>query len=374
MRWNVVIKEASKRFFSAHPVEAIAAGIGLFVIALGLALGSQHGWVWFFGELLCVAGAALSSIAIAWTFGHRASANGTRQKLDVLARQLETSTSQIHRSVRQAQDDFKNSGFYFAQIDQSVDNLLGVISEIGGITGRQQAFEVGEILRARSVLADLGQILEAQPAAHNPQFDQLVNAMKENVEVLLDRLESPIGIDARVQAADRKFVTATEPCPHCKKDVSFQIGNQPGDSAKPVCEFCGQKFHAHRASTGALFVRLPGSARPTKTATFSCPVCAKRIPTKFNENQQQVEARYCFSCGSKVSVDPVSNECKLISRKDKLAGHFSDTGVFTCGHCGEPAELLTANSYGTFGVCKKDDALVVLAPSDERPAGHPDAA
>jgi hypothetical protein len=165
---------------------------------------------------------------------------------------------------------------------------------------------------------------------------------------------------------ERLMVTATESCPACKAVVSFQIGNQPGDSAKPSCEHCGQKFHAHRSSSGALFVRLPGGAHPTKAVSVSCPVCGNRIPANIGEQQQESETRYCFSCGAKVGIDPVSLDCTLIAKRDKLEGRLDPGGVLRCLRCGEATLFLTSNASGSFGICRHDDALVVVAPVGER--------
>jgi hypothetical protein len=213
---------------------------------------------------------------------------------------------------------------YLAQIEQCIDNLIGVTHELGEITGRALPFDVIEMLTARNTL---------QIEAHITDVDG--------------------------KAPERKLVTETDTCPSCKKSVEFQIGNQPGDSAKPTCEHCGQRFHAHRSTTGSIFLRLPGASQFTRAVSVSCPVCSSRIPANIDQGKQQSEARFCFSCGAKVSIDPVSHECSLISKQDRLPGRF-DAGTFVCGKCGEPASVLTSNNNGTFAICRKDDALVVL--------------
>jgi hypothetical protein len=329
-----VLRKAFEKVFSAHPVETIAACTGLFMIVLGFALGTQSGWVWFWGQVMGVVGASLTSIAVAWTFRHRAAETQVAANLDVLARQLETSISQIHKSVRSGRDEQLPAAVYLAQIEQCIDNLIGVTHELGEITGRALPFDVIEMLTARNTLQIEAHITDGKPMP------------------------------------ERRLVTETDTCPSCKKSVEFQIGNQPGDSAKPTCEHCGQRFHAHRSTSGSIFLRLPGTSQFTRAVSVSCPVCSSRIPANIDQGKQQSEARFCFSCGAKVSIDPVSHECSLISKQDRLAGHF-DGSSFICEKCSEPATVLTSNNNGTFAICRKDDALVVLPAAVAAVQGAP---
>jgi hypothetical protein len=366
-----VLSKAQRDYISNNPVEIIAGGIGIFIVAVGVFLGTQSGIVSLLGQILSIVGAILSSMATAWTLGRKASETKVAANLDILASQLETSISQIHRSVRMGLENSQQPNIYFARIEQCIGNLMGVIHEFGKITGRQTPFEAGEVLKVRGVLAEFGQMLDSEPAARIPQLHHLVTSMKENVEGLLDRLEESDTEAVRALAAERKMVVATEPCPNCRKPVIFQIGNMPGDSAMPTCESCGQRFHAHRSSSGSIFVRVPGGVRQRKISVF-CPVCTNRVPANIEEGQQEAEERFCFSCGSKISINPSNNECTLVSKKEKLKGRFDEFGTFKCEKCGEPAILLTANNHGTFGVCKKDDSLVVL-PLDPGALAAPDS-
>ncbi|WP_349644122.1 hypothetical protein [Rhodopseudomonas palustris] len=328
-----MLRKAFMRVFSAHPVETIAACTGLFMIVLGFALGTQTGWVWFWGQVSAICGASLTTLAIVWTVRQRAAEARTAAHLNVLARQLETSISQIHKSVKGGRDESLPSAVYLAQIEQCIDNLIGVTHEIGEITGRQLPFDVIEMLTARDTL----------------------------------HIEAHI-TDAR--APERKLATETENCPACKKPVEFQIGSLPGDSAKPTCQHCGQRFHAHRSTTGGIFLRMPGASQFTRAVSVSCPVCASKIPANIDQGKQHSETRFCFSCGAKVSIDPLGQECTLISKQDRLPGHFNAAGSLVCETCSEPAIVLTSNSAGTYGICRKDDGLVFL-PASSAPAAAP---
>ncbi|HEY0331888.1 MAG TPA: hypothetical protein VGC77_22665 [Rhodopseudomonas sp.] len=376
----------------AHPVETIAAAVGIFIIAIGVLLGSQTGWVWFSGQLLAIAGAALAAIAIAWTFGHDASETRVSGHLGVLARQLELSTSQIRTSVKLGLADAQHPAVYFGQIEQSIANVSGVIHELGKLTGALP-LDGCETARVRGLLKEFSKLLDAQPVSEIAQYQPLVSSMKDNVEELLQRLDGkaaaaterapagapaaepgaapPKAAEATPAPASAAPAQVTENCPNCKKPVSFPIGLHPGDSATPTCEHCKQRFHAHRATNGAVFVRARGASHATVAVTAACPVCASRIPANIDEGQTESEVRFCFSCGAKVGIDPVSHECTLIAKTDKLPGRFDDAGIFVCEHCGEPTILLTANNQGTFGICRKDDALVVLpAGQDARGPGR----
>ncbi|NVN87534.1 MAG: hypothetical protein HXX15_15770 [Rhodopseudomonas sp.] len=321
-----MLRKAFLRIFSAHPVETIAACTGLFMIVLGVALGTQSGWVWFWGQISAVFGASLTTLAIVWTVRQRTAETRVAANLDVLARQLETSISQIHKSVKSGRDEQLPPAVYLAQLEQCVDNLIGVSHELGEITGRPMPYDVIEMLTTRHTLQIEAHLTDGKPD-------------------------------------ERKLVTETDTCPSCKKTVQFQIGNQPGDSAKPTCEHCGQRFHAHRSTNGSVFLRLPGASQFTRAVSVSCPVCASKIPANIDQAKQHSEARFCFSCGAKVSIDPVSHACTLISKQDKLAGRFDSAGGFICEKCNEPALVLTSNINGTFAICRKDDALVVLPAS-----------
>lgn len=359
-------------FFSAHPIETIAAAVGIFIIAVGVLLGSQTGWVWFSGQLLSIAGAALAAIAIAWTFGHAASESRVTGHIAVLARQLELSTTQIRASVRRGLDDQQHPAVYFSQIEQSIANVSGVIRELAKLTG-ETALQACDTVKVRSLLEEFDRLLDAQPVAGNVQIQPMLSSMKTNVKDLLLRLDTgagPAAGAAETVEPERKPSTVTERCPNCRKDVQFQIGPNPGDSATPTCDHCKQRFHAHRAAGGVVFVRSRGASHATVAVTAACPVCASRIPANIDEGQTESEVRFCFSCGAKVGIDPVSHECSLIAKKDKLRGRFDDAGVFICDNCGEPTVLLTANAQGTFGICKKDDALVVMPASDSRGSGR----
>jgi hypothetical protein len=360
-----VLSKKLDDFFSDHPVETIAAAVGVFIVAIGVLLGSQTGWVWFSGQLLSIAGAGLAAIAIAWTFGHKASESRVTGHIAVLARQLELSTGQIRKSVRHGLDDQQHPALYLGQIEQSIANVSGVIRELAKLTG-QTALAGCEAVKVKSLLEEFNILLEAQPMADNAQIQPLLSSMKGNVQDLLQRLDNGSAPTASAPAAAesvRKLDIAIERCPNCKKEVQFQIGPHPGDSATPTCEHCKQRFHAHRATNGAVFVRSRGASHATVAVTAACPVCGSRIPANIDEGQTESEVRFCFSCGAKVGIDPVSHECGLIAKQDKLRGHFDDAGIFHCDHCGEPTILLTANAQGTFGICKKDDALVVMPAS-----------
>jgi len=329
----VVLRKAFMKVFSAHPVETIAACTGLFMIVLGFALGTQTGWVWFWGQVSAIFGASLATLAVVWTVRQRAAEARMAANLNVLARQLETSISQIHKSIKGGRDESLPAAVYLAQIEQCIDNLIGVTHEIGEITGRQLPFDVIEMLTARETL----------------------------------HIEAHI-TDAR--APERKLATETENCPACKKAVEFQIGSLPGDSAKPTCPHCGQRFHAHRSTTGNIFLRMPGASQFTRAVSVNCPACACKIPANIDQGKQQSETRFCFSCGAKVSIDPLGQECTLISKQERLPGHLNGAGTLVCEKCSETAIVLTSNSAGTYGICRKDDGLVFL-PTTTAPLAQP---
>ncbi|MCG6203732.1 hypothetical protein LPW26_03710 [Rhodopseudomonas sp. HC1] len=325
-----MLRKAFMKVFSAHPVETIAACTGLFMILLGVALGTQSGWIWFWGQISAICGASLATLAVVWTVRQRAAEARTAAHLNVLARQLETSISQIHKSIKGGRDESLPSAVYLAQIEQCIDNLIGVTHEIGEITGRQLPFDVIEMLTARDTLQ----------------------------------------IEARITdttAPERKLATETENCPACKKAVEFQIGSLPGDSAKPTCPHCGQRFHAHRSTSGNIFLRMPGASQFTRAVSVNCPVCASKIPANIDQGKQHAETRFCFSCGAKVSIDPQAQQCTLVGKQDRLPGAVNSAGTLVCEKCGDPAQVLTSNSAGTYGICRKDDGLVFLAANSAAP-------
>ena len=243
--------------------------------------------------------------------------------LNVLARQLETSISQIHKSVKGGRDESIPTAVYLAQIEQCIDHLIGVTHEIGEITGRQLPFDVIEMLSGRDTL----------------------------------QIEARITDDRQ---PERKLVTEIENCPACKKQVEFQVGSLPGDSAKPTCPHCGQRFHAHRSTSGNIFLRMPGASQFTRAVSVNCPVCASKIPANIDQGKQHSETRFCFSCGAKVSIDPLGQQCTLLSKQERLPGHLNPAGALVCETCHEAATVLTSNSSGTYGICRKDDALVFV--------------
>lgn len=318
-----MLRKAFMKVFTAHPVETIAACTGLFMVLLGFALGTQTGWVWFWGQISAIFGASLTTLAVAWTIRQRATEARVAANLNVLARQLETSISQIHKSVKAGRDEQLPSAVYLAQIEQCIDNLIGVTHEIGEITGRQLPFDVIEMLTARDTL----------------------------------QIEARITDDRQ---PERTLATETENCPACKKAVEFAIGSLPGDSAKPTCSHCGQRFHAHRSTSGNIFLRMPGASQFTRAVSVNCPVCASKIPANIDQGKQQSETRYCFSCGAKVSIDPQAQQCTLVSKQDRLPGKMNGAGALVCEKCHEPALVLTSNSAGTYGICRKDDGLVFV--------------
>lgn len=326
-----MLRKAFMKVFSAHPVETIAACTGLFMIVLGFALGTQSGWIWFWGQVSAICGASLATLAVVWTLRQRAAEARMAANLNVLARQLETSISQIHKSVKGGRDESIPAAVYLAQIEQCIDNLIGVTHELGEITGRQLPFDVIEMLTARDTLQ----------------------------------------IEARItdgRTPERKLVTETENCPACKKQVEFQVGSLPGDSAKPTCPHCGQRFHAHRSTSGNIFLRMPGASQFTRAVSVNCPVCASKIPANIDQGKQHSETRYCFSCGAKVSIDPLGQQCTLLSKQDRLPGHVNGAGTLVCEKCNEPVITLTSNSAGTYGICRKDDGLVFSSAAG--PASH----
>ena len=199
----------------------------------------------------------------------RAAETRVAANLNVLARQLETSISQIHKSIKGGRDESLPSAVYLAQIEQCIDNLIGVTHEIGEITGRQLPFDVIEMLTARDTLQIEAHITDARQ---------------------------------RRSASSRPRPRTARPA---RRAVEFQIGSLPGDSAKPTCPHCGQRFHAHRSTTGNIFLRMPGASQFTRAVSVNCPVCASKIPANIDQGKQQSETRFCFSCGAKVSIDPL---------------------------------------------------------------------
>lgn len=68
----------------------------------------------------------------------------------------------------------------------------------------------------------------------------------------------------------REIVPEVVACPYCGDAVETRLGVDQGDSAAPVCEGCGERFHAHRSRSG-VFSRRVGGVAPDQGLESGAP-------------------------------------------------------------------------------------------------------
>lgn len=108
---------------------------------------------------------------------------------------------------------------------------------------------------------------------------------------------------ARIARVERRTL-----CPHCGAEVLFTIGAEWGHTALPVCQDCGESFHAFHTREGGIGVRKPGGRVWAQVAAgrdrvhVICPSCKAEFRT-FPPALGAVLRRACLGCGESLVID-----------------------------------------------------------------------
>ena len=82
----------------------------------------------------------------------------------------------------------------------------------------------------------------------------------------------------RIQESSHSMVA----CPFCGADVSCQLQEQIGASAKPYCPSCGSMFHVHRTRAGVVANKPNTRTISVETEVVECPKCFSAVKAELN--------------------------------------------------------------------------------------------
>lgn len=117
---------------------------------------------------------------------------------------------------------------------------------------------------------------------------------------LLALLQAEVDTVAEVrQEEEREREPAVEylACPECGADVICNIQAGVGSSALPTCDACGERFHAHRTSTGLITRKGPRRQQGRELVVTRCPQCDEEVLCELGLNPKDSAVPSCDGCG-----------------------------------------------------------------------------
>lgn len=106
----------------------------------------------------------------------------------------------------------------------------------------------------------------------------------------------------RIQESNHSLVA----CPFCGADVSCQLQEQIGASAKPHCPSCGSMFHAHRTKTGIVANKPKTRTISVQAEVIECPNCFSAVKAELNLEPGSTLWCRCTDCETSFPVHRLS--------------------------------------------------------------------
>jgi transposase-like protein len=214
----------------------------------------------------------------------------------------------IRFAKRQSQDELTRYGL---QAYRNLNNLaIKVSAQVGNTTieGRTLTEWQLDIEQAKQSWQDLMREvfelqarLELETAEIKNRYQiRLASATNPEERSALLRQQDIEVAERAARAPLPVAVSEMVNCPICGSGVAWQVGTYRGDTARPTCGRCGQRFYIHRQADGSLLYGggLAGDARATETITTKCPAanCTASIMFSLTDGKPVTFERTCPAC------------------------------------------------------------------------------
>lgn len=252
-----------RRVANEKPIETLSA---LVMILAGVYLsgtGTAGSFAVVMGNALSAFGGALLSYSTVSLTSKEAAAEILSPQLSAIARQLVTVSGQISKAVHDARVGELDESVALEMISQAARIMYASVNEIHVVL--DQRVDSQELLETAQRVEELATKLAGSPAASQDQVEsELINAVAElrtQIEAIApSRPNAPSSSKKPIpKAAPHELESTVTECPSCKSQTPVEIGIAFGSSAMPMCSACGTKFHAHRAQSGSITSKLPGT-------------------------------------------------------------------------------------------------------------------
>lgn len=129
----------------------------------------------------------------------------------------------------------------------------------------------------------------------------------------------------RIQESNQSLVA----CPFCGADVSCQLQEQIGASAKPHCPSCGSMFHVHRTRAGIVTNKPNTRTISVQSEVIECPNCFSAVKAELNLEPGSTLWCRCTDCEANFPVHRLSDGFikagRISSRSSQVALDISES-------------------------------------------------
>lgn len=139
-----------------NPIEVLATVAGVVIVAIGVPVSQQQGYLSFAGNLLAVIGALLSSAVGAWVIARKQSTHQLREQLASIQRHLHTSISKMQTAVSEGLDaEIGDERLALTKIQEQTDSLKVILADISSISGMALDLERANMSKIISEIKEL---------------------------------------------------------------------------------------------------------------------------------------------------------------------------------------------------------------------------
>ncbi|MFT4048336.1 MAG: hypothetical protein QM648_00680 [Solirubrobacterales bacterium] len=280
----------------------LGTALGVILLALGAVLtaAGDSATATAAGAVLFGLSGIVISVEAATAAGERRAQREIGLRTSALTRQFGSVTFQVQTAVENVYEGQLPPETALEMIYQCVVSLHGLTKELETVGGSKVIGDITGILRDAQELAETVRGF----TAHESDAAEM-----ESIEVKAEELS--LKIDSARGKFSREIREEVVDCPDCGRATKTTIGTTPGDSGVGHCSYCGLDFHSHRAGTGGVFSRRPGSGHflglgtgvgHRVRRTVDCPTegCEFRISVP---NTGGIVERHCLSCLATVRID-----------------------------------------------------------------------
>lgn len=339
------------RSLTQSPIESLTAcvlvGVGIYISSVGSSATSDKTGLLTAGGLLTTFGGILFAWVVSKAFTTEQARVEFQQQLGHLSRSLGQAAGQISRAVDQSQREDITEETGLALISQANRMIYGQVSEISVIQGT--GFDPAYLLETATTLDGLARQLGSDGKASNE-----LEEVRRQLQEVRTNLSSA--------APTRTYSSASVPCPACRSENALRLGNVLGDTASGICNSCGERFNAHRASDGSAFSRPVGPAIDTRQSSedprwkFECPSCRRQASVRKEAGEKTM---VCFGCYRPLRVDPASESVSAgAGQYDHslvpIRGRQGSRPLVACPRCSKEVNAFLQVGNNFVGVCHPD--------------------
>jgi transcription elongation factor Elf1 len=318
--------------------------------------------------------AALGGVLLSWATGTAYSRQQALAEVDdrllTLSTQLGTETSNIELAVEQAQRGMVSSETCFALLSQSLNSLTNIVNQIQSQLGA--TFDPQGWIETREKIAELTRTISKEESPTKSDLDHI----RERLSDISATLKPPPPSGIIRTGAPSQLVSESTSCPNCGAVAVIAVGSRPGATAQGRCATCGQKFNAHRSSSGGVFTRqllvpradgVNGHPPNREAITLTCSRCNTPMSVRVRKDLDK-QPVICVKCGAgydantvTMTLEPTGEMAKVSA---KAEGVYNSRPVTKCPECGARITAIIKGDDAYYGICRSSQLLIEVAASE----------